>query len=238
LTCIIGVVCEDGIVLIGDTKVKIGERASYEKKIIPVEGYENLVVAAAGLLDIRNMFIEDIKNLPTLIKQGIIKVDPVRGFRGVSEDISRRLWEIYSSRYDDYKYNSAFRAFVCQKPITGKPLLFKISEMGTSTQVREYDIIGTGEQYAHLFLKPPYTGNANMYGVAIIATFIIILIDKYKIDETIGIEEGGSVQIWKFPNNGRSYEVNGSELDDIMNEARERLEKFGVYMITGNPKLD
>jgi len=50
MTCVVGIICKDGIVVIGDKKVKAGQMTYYENKIISVEKYENLVVAAAGFL--------------------------------------------------------------------------------------------------------------------------------------------------------------------------------------------
>ena len=41
MTCIVGAVCKDGIVLVGDKKVKAGQMTYYENKITPVEKYES-----------------------------------------------------------------------------------------------------------------------------------------------------------------------------------------------------
>lgn len=49
MTCIVGAVCQDGLVIVGDKKVKDGEMTYYEDKIISVEKYENLAMAAVGL---------------------------------------------------------------------------------------------------------------------------------------------------------------------------------------------
>ena len=84
MTCIIGIVCQDGIVIIGDKKVKAGQMTYYEDKIIPVEKYENLIVAAAGFLDIREKFVQDVRNLHLLEKKGILKRDPSWGFVGLT----------------------------------------------------------------------------------------------------------------------------------------------------------
>jgi 20S proteasome alpha/beta subunit len=77
VTSISGVVCKDGIVLVGDKKVKAGEMTYYEDKIVSVEGYENLVVGAAGFLDMREKFIRDVRNLHILEKKNVIKRGPV-----------------------------------------------------------------------------------------------------------------------------------------------------------------
>ena len=59
VTCIIGVVCADGIVLVDDKKIKSTRMAGFENKIVPINTYENTVLAAAGFLDIRSKFMQD-----------------------------------------------------------------------------------------------------------------------------------------------------------------------------------
>jgi hypothetical protein len=88
MTSISGIVCKDGIVIVGNKKVKAGEMTYYEDKIVSVEKYENLVVDAAGFLDIREKFIQDVRNLHVLEKKEIVKRDPSRGFVGLTEDSS------------------------------------------------------------------------------------------------------------------------------------------------------
>jgi hypothetical protein len=241
MTCIIGVKCEDGIVIISDTKIKAGERATYENKIVPVHGYSNLVIAAAGILDIREKFIHDIENISELLENGILKEDPSRGFVGLVEDIARRLWEIYKPRYAaldcNYEYQ-ALQAFVCQKRTGEIPILHSVNSVGISSKVDSYMVLGTGDQYAHMILKPCYAKEAIMNRIAGIGAFVIRLVDYWKIDESIGTQDGGSVQVWKFPNNSDSYEVEGSELENIMSQAEELLNRFSYFLIAGEVQKD
>jgi len=236
MTCVVGVICKDGIVVVGDKKVKAGQMTYYENKIISVEKYENLVVAAAGFLDIREKFIQDVRNLHILEKKGIVKRDPSRGFVGLTEDIAHRLYEIYGPRYkaEGFDYESeAFEALVCHKPKSACPFLYVVDSVGTSSKINDYKVIGTGAQYAYLFIKPSYSRTAVMDDMAVISTFIIRLIDEYKIDDSIGADEQGKVQIWKFPNESEPYEVDGSELKEILQDAENRLKKFHNFLIPG-----
>jgi 20S proteasome alpha/beta subunit len=236
MTSISGVVCKDGIVIVGDKKVKAGEMTYYEDKIVSVEKYENLVVGAAGFLDIREKFIQDVRNLHVLEEKEIIKRDPSRGFVGLTEDIANRLYQIYGSRYkaEGYDYEAeAFEALVCHKPKLTKPFLYSVDAVGTSTKVNDYRVIGTGAQYGYLFLKPTYSKNATMDDMAVIVTFTISLIDKYKIDDSIGPDEAGKVQVWKFPNDSDPYEVDGHPLKEILDNSASRLKKFGNFLIPG-----
>jgi 20S proteasome alpha/beta subunit len=236
MTCVVGVICKDGIVVVGDKKVKAGQMTYYENKIISVEKYENLVVAAAGFLDIREKFIQDVRNLHILEKKGIVKRDPSRGFVGLTEDIAHRLYEIYGPRYkaEGFDYESeAFEALVCHKPKSACPFLYVVDSVGTSSKINDYKVIGTGAQYAYLFIKPSYSRTAVMDDMAVISTFIIRLIDQYKIDDSIGADEQGKVQIWKFPNESEPYEVDGSELKEILQDAENRLKKFHNFLIPG-----
>jgi 20S proteasome alpha/beta subunit len=236
MTCIIGVVCQDGIVIVGDKKVKAGQMTYYENKIISVEKYENLVVAAAGFLDVREKFVQDIRNLHVLEKKGIVKRDPSRGFVGLTEDIAHRLYEIYGPRYKaegfDYE-NEAFEALVCHKPQSARPFLYVVDSVGTSSKVNDYKVIGTGSQYAYLFIKPSYSKKAVMEDMAVIAAFIIRLIDEYKIDDSIGADEEGKIQIWMFPNGSDPCEIDNAGLKRILDDANKRLKKFSRFLILG-----
>jgi 20S proteasome alpha/beta subunit len=236
MTCIVGVVCQDGIVIVGDKKVKAGEMTYYENKIISVEKYENLAVAAAGFLDIREKFVQDIRNLHLLEKKGLVKKDPSRGFVGLTEDVAHRIYEIYGPRYkaEGFDYESeAFEALVCHKPKLARPFLYCVDAVGTSSKVNDYKVIGTGAQYAYVFIKPSYSNKSVMDDMAVIATFIIRLIDECKIDDSIGADEEGKVQIWKFPNRVDPYEVDGSELKKLLDDAENRLKRFSNFLILG-----
>ena len=236
MTCIVGAVCQDGIVIVGDKKVKDGEMTYYENKIISVEKYENLAVAAAGFLDIREKFVQDIRNLHLLEKKGVVKEDPSRGFVGLTEDVAHRIYEIYGPRYkaEGFDYESeAFEALVCHKPKLAQPFLYCVDAVGTSSRVNDYKVIGTGAQYAYVFIKPSYSKESVMDDMAVIATFIIRLIDECKIDDSIGADEEGKVQIWKFPNRADPYEVDGSELQKLLDDAENRLKKFSNFLILG-----
>lgn len=236
MTCIIGAVCRDGIVLVGDKKVKAGQMAYYENKIISVEKYENLVVAAAGLLDIREKFVQDVRNLHILEEKKIIKRDPSRGFVGLTEDVAYRLYQIYGPRYkaEGFDYESeAFEALVCHKPKSASPFLYAVDSVGNSSKVNDYKVIGTGARYAYVFIKPSYSKKTTMDDMAVIATFIIRLIDEYKIDDSIGTDEAGKVQVWKFPNKSNPCEVDSSQLETILEDAEARLKKFSNFLILG-----
>jgi 20S proteasome alpha/beta subunit len=108
--------------------------------------------------------------------------------------------------------------------------------VGTSSKVNDYKVIGTGSQYGYLFLKPTYSKSVTMDDMAVIATFTVFLIDKYKIDDSIGPDETGKVQVWKFPNKSDPYEVDGSELKGILKDSQNRLEKFSNFLILGKAK--
>jgi 20S proteasome alpha/beta subunit len=236
MTCVVGVNCKDGIVLIGDKKVKAGQMTYYEDKIISVEKYENLVVAAAGFLDIREKFIQDIRNLHVLEKKGIVKRDPSRGFVGLTEDIAHRIYEIYGPRYkaEGFDYESeAFEALVCHKPQLACPFLHVVDSVGTSSRITDYKVIGTGAQYAYVFIKPSYSKTTTMNDMAVISTFIIRLIDEYQIDDSIGADEQHKVQVWKFPNESEPYEVDGAELRKILDDAENRLKKYRNFLVLG-----
>ncbi|MGB8780235.1 MAG: hypothetical protein WCD81_06255 [Candidatus Bathyarchaeia archaeon] len=166
----------------------------------------------------------------------MVKKDPPRGFVGLTEDVAHRIYEIYGPRYkaEGFDYESeAFEALVCHKPKLALPFLYCVDAVGTSSKVNDYKVIGTGAQYAYVFIKPSYSNKSVMNDMAVIVTFIIRLIDECKIDDSIGADEEGKVQIWKFPNKADPYEVDGSELQKLLDDAENRLKKFSNFLILG-----
>jgi hypothetical protein len=74
---------------------------------------------------------------------------------------------------------------------------------------------------AYLFVKPTYSKNSIIEDMAVIAPFIIRPIDEYKIDDSIGADEEGKVQVWRFPNESDPYEVEGSQPKRILEDAEK-----------------
>lgn len=103
-------------------------------------------------------------------------------------------------------------------------------------KIRDWDVIGTGAQYAYVFMKASYYQTAFMDGMAGIASFVVRAIEHYAVDESVGTDEDRCVQIWKFPKKAEPYEVNGEELKEIMQEAEERLRKFTNFLVLGRTK--
>ena len=108
MTCIIGAVCKDGIVLVGDRRVLRGGEILSQDKIIRTASFPNTIVASSGTTEIMDYFLMDFNAIPTLFKEKKLKIDEKRGFAGVMEDIVKELYDRYVPRFNSVRLIYAF----------------------------------------------------------------------------------------------------------------------------------
>ena len=230
MTCIIGAVCKDGIVLVADRRVLRGIELLTQDKIIPIDTLKNTVVASSGSTEIMDYFVSDITNLLMLQQQGDIGIDLKRGFVGIVEDIVADLYNRYASRLTvgDRRYD--FSVFISYKSAdTSPPILVRVFETGISRSVTTFEIIGSGESNVLPFIKTKYHKKANeitMDEFATVGSFAIKLIDRMDINLSVG----GTPQIWKLPNETKHYQVKGMVLDKILERAEMLLDDFDTFL--------
>ncbi|MCK4734526.1 MAG: hypothetical protein KAT65_18870 [Methanophagales archaeon] len=227
MTCIIGAVCKDGIVLVADRRVLRGGEILSQNKITPTTSYPNTIVASSGTTEIMDYFLADVNALPTLFQQEKIVIDEKRGFSGVMEDIVKELYDRYAPRFNSagmlYNFDVLFSTKIDNDV---PPILLRIFKNGISRQVKTIEIIGSGEFSTLPFVKTAYNNEITMDEIAIIGSFSI------KLSERIGlnISVGGTPQIWKLPNKTKPYEVSGDELGKVLKRSETLLQDFKSFL--------
>jgi 20S proteasome alpha/beta subunit len=229
MTCMIGAVCKDGVVFIGDRKIIRGYEILSQDKIIQVQAYPNTVVALSGASELMDYFVSDVNNIPRRLQRNEITMGD-KGLLGLMEDINFNLYNRYSPRFIAARAVYDFDVLLCSKAHDNQSYtLVNIYQTGVSRQINTFEIIGHGRPYVTPFIKTKYCNNPDtitMDEIATVGVFAIKLVEKQSMDWSVG----GEPQIWKFPNDQVSYEVLGNELDKINNNAESLLSDFEKIM--------
>jgi hypothetical protein len=96
---------------------------------------------------------------------------------------------------------------------------------GVADEVPKYIAIGSGEPFGEVFLSHLWRDNMTMSEAAEVDHFIIRYIDRFRLNETVGVGDK-QPQIWLLPNNDMPREADEltlNKLDKLMNE---RLTRF------------
>jgi 20S proteasome alpha/beta subunit len=216
-TCIIGIVCKDGVVLAGDRKVLRGAECSFEPKIS--EPFEGFVVGASGISGLMDKFLQEMNfwlNNPELKKKPI----GWREFLYGLEDIAWGLFQRYDQRLsvqENVEVGACdFDVLIGCKEYQDRAKLYHLYRNGFSSEVKSFDIIGHGYPYALPFIKALYEEKLEMVQAVRLSAFALKLIDEANIDLTVG----GEPQIWKIPNNNDAKELSIKEVDKILGTSK------------------
>jgi 20S proteasome alpha/beta subunit len=220
LTYIAGMRCSDGVVLVGDRKVVSGDgtKASYENKL--TMDVSSIVVGYAGSDILSRRFRSQLVEFAKTIVGQAIGFEP---FVEKIEDIVTRL----NQRYRD-KVASRIEVLIAAKlaePLVG---LRYVHEAGVADEVASYKAIGSGEPFGDIFLKlhwQPGHPFPTMQKAAEIGHFIIKYIEKFQLDDTVGVGNM-SPQIWFLPNTDMPREVDSSILQNLEEITTQRLDKI------------
>lgn len=198
MTFMLGAVCADGVVLIGDRKVTWGEgeRAEYDDKVLT--GPAPMAAGCAGNMLLGRMFRDatvayfqgEQKKLPLGVGVG------VGGFLNEMEDVVKRLGRRYIV---EGRTVGGISALVALDMVPwGGVALYQIHEGGIREQVDKYRAIGSGEPHARLFLERLWKPELKMLDCAALGYFLIIMIERRHLDPMVGIGDGPP-QVWLLP---------------------------------------
>lgn len=216
VTCIIGIVCVDGIVIAGDRKVMRGTECSFEDKIS--EPFKDFVVGASGISGLMDKFLQEMHlflNTPRKEKIGW------REFLYALEDITYGLFKRYDERLSVGEEVEAkacdFDVLFGCKEYQDHAKLYHLYRNGFSTEVKRFDIIGHGYPFALPFIKALYNDKMTMNQGVKISAFALKLIDEANIDLTVG----GEPQIWTIPHSAddSNKELTKDEINKILGTA-------------------
>ena len=204
MTCIIGVKCADGILIVGDRRVLRGTEYSDEPKIL--QPFHNFVVGASGVSGLMDKFLYE---MDFFLRSPEAKDLDWRSFGYALEDIASNLFARYRARLevDETVEIGAYYfdvLFGC-KPFETEAKLYHLYRNGFSQEVKRFDIIGHGQPHALPFIKALYKESRTMNEMVKVAGFTLKLIDEARIDLSVG----GEPQIWLIPND---KDTNAEEL--------------------------
>jgi 20S proteasome alpha/beta subunit len=189
MTYILGSHCVDGVVLIADRKITLrsGTTHEYEDKL-----FNNIWWLVVGSSGITGLFEKFRDSLNTYISSPEWE-NTVTALTSKIELITRELNETYNERLGGQVFDVLFGV----KGTTGA-VLYYVHPIGFAEGVRKYKAIGHGEPYGSFFLKRWWRSNMNMLEVAELGFFIIKYIDKFELDDSVGIGDGYP-QVWLIP---------------------------------------
>jgi 20S proteasome alpha/beta subunit len=198
LTLIIGGICHDGVVLVGDTKITVDNGASYSyaKKIVSPS--PEIVIATAGATGFGKTF-------QTRLILGIGKISKQKEKESVNlneklillaEKIIREMVDTYGdenvARYIDSLI--VFRSDL-------EPELIHLTGSGLPEPVNNYLSIGHGQPYGSFLLKTlweKYTP-MKMNQFAKIGCLTINYLQDLELDNSVGFEKNKTPQVYFIP---------------------------------------
>lgn len=207
MTLVIGIRCQDGVVLASDSKLG-NEFQSFDaqKIFIPSPDLPYFVIGCS-----EHTALGD--ELRSRINCDIQNENPINDwrFKHFLEKIIVELKEIYSNRMDYYSFDILY----CIKMTQDRVNLFHTLKEGICEDRKEFDMIGSGQYYAHPFLQVAYSSKITMKEAIWLWAFILQLIDKSNINSYIG----GKPQIYTIPDNEDAESVKN------INDLLKRMEK-------------
>ena len=84
-------------------------------------------------------------------------------------------------------------------------MLTFIDKNGTSEDIHNYRIIGSGSLKASVWIHPFYHKDITMENFALLCYFVIKYLDKFHLDDGVGLN-GLKPQVWFIPNNNRLWQ--------------------------------
>jgi hypothetical protein len=240
MTCVIGGVCSDGVVLISDSKITYDNHPPDSAVKIQSE-FTPIVTAGAGPTDLYDIFRNNVVPVmqsgtqipnsfpnqsiqitqPHTIVQtfGVIHMYAPGSSGGydygtIQGRLTTLVKKINVSQQARDRYGQLDVLTATQLADIGQAKLTYTTSVGVS-DVPRYQSIGVGEQFSYVFLKPFYGNvvNKNMYNVIRLGYFIIKFLDRFKISDGIG----GPPQFWGIPNRSSLFSHN---------DKSERIKKF------------
>jgi 20S proteasome alpha/beta subunit len=203
MTLIIGVRCQDGVVLAGDRRVMRGTECSEEKKIItPLQDF---IVGYSGSTSLMDKFLCSINDYIMAEESSKLWGDFALFLEDSVADLERR----YGQRID-----TSFDVLYCTKMNTNHANLYHIYNTGISEEMKTFDIIGHGQPHALPFLKAVYYPEITMNKAVRLCAFVLHLIDKCNVDVCVG----GKPQIIKIPDSGDPMEISETEIDNLLKQ--------------------
>jgi len=182
LTCIIGLVCKDGVLIASDRRIVRGPEALEEKKIHELKIDEKVVgvIAAAGLTGMLDNFLEE-----SFLEMTARRIINLKELKESMEDAAYRIYSRYSQRLEEDAGINAFIACL-QNLSSGKAKLYELYANGYMAEIKTYNSLGSSAPLTLPFLKATYHNNLTLEQATKLTTFIILYIQEFELDRNVG----------------------------------------------------
>ncbi len=227
LTIVLASKCSDGITIVSDSKVLRGADWEYQSKI-DGELLTEVVVGAAGTTAFFDKFkrhiISETNALRAQKQENEAPYDSVEHFLVACERILRS----YKQEYSIGERENPIELLIAVNAGDGSPSLHHLStsEQVAEEEIRKYLAIGHGEPYSAFFMKKLWDPNITMTQSAVLSCAIIEIIDKNRLD----ISVGGDPIIWFIPKQGENRKIEGNDIQQILNQRDIFLGSLNVKM--------
>ena len=232
MTCIIGRVCEDGVVLIADRKVTYDNGNVTSEDKIFCEYYPFVIASSGYIIPFRNFIRDSIELAQNSIgkfnEQHTFQKSPFdyRNVSGISFkypitssypvirlypyliDLGKIVKESNNKLSSQYHFDVLIAT---QNYDSSKASLHHIDEYGTQGDIYDQTIIGSGNRYASFFLKPFLKSKFTMEKFAELGFFVMKYIDRFRIDDKVGLLEEFPL-VWFIPHSGRIGKIDNKNL--------------------------
>lgn len=214
-TFMLGSRCSDGVVIVSDRKFTIDQSGSiYSIYGDKLNGYFFGVIS--GFAGTRRDFELFMMHISEYVKENNNYV-PIEKFLLKATEITKNL------PYKDYDILFGIR---------GPPSDLKhMYSDGGIESITEYVVIGTGEPVSRFLLKKNWKNDMTIRQVAELGYFIIKVIERYQLDETVGLDKlnehfENKPQIWFIPDNESDYPASKDILLELEEKINERIKKL------------
>lgn len=199
MTYIVGANCTDGIVLVGDKKITIGQgtQHNYAKKIF--SPLASIVIGSSGASGMYRTF-------QSRLVIGVQDIAREKEGQQITWDeeiilLAERVIHDIASTYGAEVTASNLDALLVLRG-TIEPQLIHLTGFGLPEQVTEYVAIGHGEPYGSVLLKTIWNKNKpmTMRTFAKLGCMIVKFIENMNLDNSVGTNEGKELpQVWYIP---------------------------------------
>ena len=188
MTFILGARCIDGVVLVADRKISnFDEGLTFDYRDKLFAELSHIVFGSSGSTGIFELFRAKIRNH---IKTQSVDVD------NIIPVLCNYVYEL-NTQYN-YQKELIFDVLVSIGYKDKKSILTYINAYGIPNEIKTGHAIGTGRKYVKSFIDKVWNDNITMKEVAEIGYFTIKYIEKFRLDESVGIGEFYPL-IWYIP---------------------------------------
>ena len=178
MTYILGSVCSDGVVLVADKKVTMGDGVAFDYQEKIYGDFHGVIFGAAGSVGIYELLRYQIQDLV----QGSTS-NPI-----TKNNIIQRLSAILHGLYREYRNEGEYcRILVSLKEYGRYNKLILLNYNGIPRTITKYMQIGSGEPYGNLIMRKLWKRSMSMERVASLGYSAIKMIEKFELDNTVGV---------------------------------------------------